>query len=83
MAEVKITFHNKIDIRTQAQVFIDGTLISTDVTNPGETSILLAESGQYDIFLKNSTTGWEIARKLGSEAQILTLSQQRGRYVVS
>jgi hypothetical protein len=83
MAEIKITFHNKIDVKTQAQVFIDGTLISTDVTNPGETSILLAESGPYDIYLKNSATGWEIARKLGSEAQILTLSQHRGRYVVS
>lgn len=83
MNDVEITFNNKIDIRTQAQVFTDGALASTCVVDPGETGTLLAESGRYDIYLKNSITGWEITHKLDCEAQTLTLSQRKGRYVVS
>ena len=83
MAEIEITFHNKISIRTQAQIYIESTLVSTGVVDPGETCILLAESGRYDIYLKSVVTGWELARKLDSEANIITLSQHKGRYVIS
>jgi hypothetical protein len=82
MAEIEITFHNKIELRTQAQIFKERTLISTNVVDPGETCILLAESGTYDIYFKNGVTGWELARKLNSEATTLTLSRHRGQYIV-
>jgi hypothetical protein len=81
MGKIEIKFHNKIDIRTLAQIFIERTLISTGVAEPGESCILSAESGQYDIYVKNGRTGWELARKLGGEAQSVTLSQHKGRYV--
>jgi hypothetical protein len=83
MSEVKITFTNQIDIRTQAQVFLEGSLASTCVADPGETCVLLVEPGRYDIYLKNSITGWEIVHKLDCEAKSLTLSQRKGRYVIS
>jgi len=82
MAEIKITFHNNIDIRAQAQIFMEGALICTGVTDPGETCVLLAESGRYDIYCKNSATGWELAHKLDGEAPVITLSQRKGRYVI-
>ena len=83
MAEIEITFHNRIEIKVQAQVFTGRTLVSTCVAGPGETRSLPVSSICYDIFLKNGATGWEIARKLGSEAKTLTLSQQKGRYVIT
>jgi hypothetical protein len=83
MAEIKVTFHNKAEIKVQAQIFTDRTLISTCVAAPGETHTLPAESVRYDIYFKNGATGWELARKLGSEAQTLTLSLLKGRYVVT
>lgn len=83
MTETEITFHNKVDIRVQAQIFIGRTYVSTCIANPGEVCILPAQSVRYDIFLKNGTTGWEIARKLDIEAETLTLSQHKGRYVLS
>jgi hypothetical protein len=83
MAEIEITFHNKISLRTQAQIFIERTLISTGVVAPGESCILLAEPGRYDIYLKNGVTGWELAHKLDSEAKTVTLSLRKGRYIVS
>jgi hypothetical protein len=83
MIETAITFHNKANIRVQAQLFMGRTLISTCVADPGESQALPAEMVQYDIFLKNSVTGWEIARKLDSEAKSITLSLQNGRYVIS
>jgi hypothetical protein len=83
MTEIEIIFNNQIGIRTQAQVFTDGALASTCVVGPGETCTLLAEPGRYDIYLKNSITGWEITRKLDCEAKTLTLSQRKGRYVVT
>ena len=67
----------------QAQIFAGRTLISTCVAGPGETRVLPAEAERYDIYLKNGATGWEIARKLGSEAKTLTLSQEKGRYVLT
>ena len=83
MTELEITFNNNIDIRTQAQIFLEGTLAGTCVVDPGETGVLSVEPGRYDIYLKNSTTGWEIIHKLDCEAKTLTLSQQKGRYVIS
>ena len=82
MAEIKITFHNKIDIRAQAQIFMDSALVSTGVVDPGETCVLSAESGRYDIYCKNSVTGWELAHKLDGEASVVTLSRRKGRYVI-
>lgn len=81
--ETEITFHNKANLRVQAQIFVGRTLISTCVTDPDEVGILTATSARYDIFLKNGATGWELARKLNSEAKVLTLSQQNGRYIIT
>jgi hypothetical protein len=83
MAETEVTFHNKAEIRVQAQIFIGQTFVSTCVAGPGETHTLPVESDRYDIYLKNSITGWGIARKLDSEAKTFTLSQQKGRYVIT
>jgi hypothetical protein len=83
MAETEVTFHNKIKIRVQAQIFTGGTLVSTYVADPGEVCVLSAESLRYDIYFKNGATGWEIAHKLDNEAKTLTLSQQKGRYIIT
>lgn len=82
MARIEITFHNKIGIRTLAQIFVEQTLISTGVADPGESCTLSAESGDYDIYFKNGMTGWELTRKLGVKAKRVTLSERKGRYVV-
>ena len=83
MADIEVTFHNKAEIRVQAQIFTGRTLISTIVVGPGEVRSLPADSLKFDIFFKNGATGWEIARKLDSEAKSFTLSGQKGRYVVT
>lgn len=83
MVETEITFHNKAEIKVQAQIFTGRTLVSTCVAGPGETGVLPAKSVRYDIYLRNGTTGWEIARKLNSEAKTLTLSQLKGRYIIT
>jgi hypothetical protein len=83
MTLAKLTFHNKVRISVQAQIFLGRTLISGCVASPGEVCVLPAESAHYDIFIKNSATGWEIARKLNNEAKSLTLSEQKGRYVLT
>lgn len=83
MAETEITFHNKAEIKVQAQIFTGRTLVGTCVAGPGETRSLPAESVHYDIYLKNGATGWEIAHKLNSAAKTFTLSQQKGRYVIT
>ena len=81
MAEIEITFRNEVEVRVQAQIYAGRTLVSTCVASPGETRSLRAESAPYDIFFKNSTTGWELARQLDSAAKTVTLRQQNGRYV--
>jgi hypothetical protein len=53
------------------------------VVGPGESGSLPAELERYDIYLKNSTTGWEIGHQLNSASKTLTLSQQNGRYVIT
>ncbi len=84
MTTTDITFHNKTEITAQAQIFAGRTLVSTCVAGPGETCILPAEAVRYDIFLRNGATGWEIARKLDSEAKNLTLMKPReGWYVMT
>jgi hypothetical protein len=82
-AMVEIKFNNKIDIKIQAQIFNERTLISTGVVEPGESCILTAESGLYDIYFKHGMTGLGLARKLGSERKSVTLSKRRGRYIVT
>ncbi|MBE2202349.1 MAG: hypothetical protein IAE79_27305 [Anaerolinea sp.] len=83
MTKPEITFHNKSEIKVQAQIFTGRTLVGTCVAGPGETRSLPTESVRYDIYFKNGVTGWEIAHKLDSEAKTLTLSQQKGRYVIT
>jgi hypothetical protein len=83
MSETKITFHNKAEIRVQAQLFTGRTLMSTCVAGPGESHSLSAEASPYDIYLKDSTTGWELARQLDSKAKTVTLSRHKGRYLLT
>jgi hypothetical protein len=83
MVESEITFHNKTEIRVQAQIFAGRMLISTCVAAPGEIRTLPAGSLGYDIFFKDSATGWEIARKLGSDANTFVLSQNKKRYTLN
>ena len=82
MSQIEITFHNKIDIRTLAQIFVEQTLISSGVAEPGESCVLMAESGQYDIYFKNGMTGWELTRKLGVKLKRITLMKSQGQYVI-
>jgi len=82
MAETGITFHNKIDIKIQAQIFAGTTLISTCLVEPGATQILPTSLKQYDIYLKNGATGWGIAHKLDSQSTSLTLDVHNGRYTI-
>lgn len=82
MEETKITFQNKTGIRVQAQIYSGRTLVSTCVVDPGEIRALLAKSLRFDIFFKNGATGWEIARKLNSDANNFTLSQEKSRYTI-
>ena len=82
MAE--ITFHNKTEIKALAQIFTGRTLVSTCLAAPGETCVMPAETAKYDIYFKNGATGWELARKLDSEAKSLTLMRHnQGRYVIT
>jgi hypothetical protein len=77
-------FHNNTKIKALAQIFTGHTLVSTCLAAPGETCVLPAETAKYDIFFKNGATGWEIARKLDSEAKSLTLIKEReGWYVIT
>jgi len=84
MVKTEITFHNKTEIKAQAQIFTGDTLVSTCTAGPGETCVLPTESARYDIFLRNGATGWEIARKLNIEAKTLTLMKEsKGWYVIT
>ena len=83
MAEEQVTFHNKAEIRVQAQIFTGRTLISACLANPGETHTLRSGSIQYDIYLKNAATGWEIERSRNNETATVVLSHHRGCFVLS
>ena len=82
MAGREITFHNKVEIKVQAQIFTGNTLVGTCIAGPGETGVLPAESVRYDIYLKNGATGWVIARQMDSAAKSLTLIHSNGRYMI-
>jgi hypothetical protein len=82
LVETKITFHNKTEMRVMAQIFVGRALIGTCMLDPGETRILPSGSLRFDIFFKNGATGWEVARKLGSDARSFTLSKHQRRYTV-
>lgn len=82
LVETKITFHNKTETRVMAQIFEGRTLISTCMLDPGETRILQSGLLRLDIFFKNGATGWEVARKLDSDAKSFTLSKHQTRYTV-
>jgi hypothetical protein len=82
MVQTEITFHNKTEMRVQAQIFAGRRLVSTCLAGPGEIRTLLAESLRYDIYFKNGATGWEIARKLDSDAKSVALSQHQTLYTV-
>ena len=80
----EIRFHNKTEIKAQAQVFAGETLIGTFLVSPGDTCRIPADSGSYDIFLRNGVTGRELTRKLASDARSLTLLKERdGWFVLS
>ncbi len=82
MVETEIIIHNKTDIRVQAQIYEGRTLISTTLVDPGKAHALPAKPLHIDIFFKNSATGWEIARKLDSDANNFTLSLHNNRYTI-
>jgi len=82
LVETKITFHNKTEMRVMAQIFVGRALISTCMLDPGETRILQSGSSRFDIFFKNGATGWEVARKLDSDAKSFTLSKHQRQYTV-
>lgn len=83
MDATEIVFHNMAELRVQMQLYDGRMLVGTCVVGPGESGSLPAELERYDIYLKNSTTGWEIAHQLNSASKTLTLSQQNGRYVIT
>ena len=83
MSETEITIHNKAKLRVQAQLFSGRRLVSTCVAEPDEVHVLTVKAMHYDIYFKNGITGWEIAHKLDSEAKAFTLSQQKGRYIIT
>jgi hypothetical protein len=82
MVETEKTFHNKTEIRVQAQIFAGRTLVSTCMVDPGEIHILPVNSLPFDIFFKNGATGWEMARKLDSDTTSFALSQHKRRYTI-
>ena len=83
MAEAEIIFINRATIRVQMQIYDGRTLAGTCVAGPGEIGVLPAAMERYDIYLKNSATGWEISHKLNSALKTLTLTQQNGRFVIT
>jgi len=82
LVEAEITFHNKTEIKVMAQIFVGRALISTCVVGPGEIQSLLSKSLRNDIFCKNGATGWELARRLDSDARSFTLSEHQRRYSI-
>ncbi len=83
MVATEIVLHNMAELRVQMQLYDGRALVGTCVVGPGESGSLPAELERYDIYLKNSTTGWEIGHQLNSTTKTLTLSQQNGRYVIT
>jgi len=82
MTVTEVKFYNMVKFRVQAQIFNGRTLVSGCVTGPDEIGVLQAESERFDIFFKNGSTGWEIARKLNSDADSFTLVAHNGQYIL-
>jgi hypothetical protein len=80
---IEIVFHNMAELRVQMQLYDGRSLVGTCVVGPGESGSLPIELERYDIYLKNSVTGWEVGHQLNSVARTLTLSQQNGRYLIT
>ncbi len=80
----EIKFHNKTEIKAQAQIFAGETLTGTFLVGPGDICKMPVEGGNYNIFLRNGVTGRELTRKLDSDAKSLTLLKERnGWFVIS
>lgn len=80
---MQVTFQNKTGISVQAQIFMAYTLISTCVAAANETcTLIISESIKYDIYLRDAATGRMVARKQGSDAELITLQTEQGRYVI-
>lgn len=79
----KVIFHNKSEIKVQAQIFVGRMLISTCVAEPSETKSLVTTSAWYDIYFKNGSTGWALTHRLNSQEKEFTLSRKQGRYIIS
>jgi hypothetical protein len=82
MVETEIIVHNMTEIKVLAQIYAGRTLVSTCVVDPGGTGPLSAKSIRFDVFFKNGATGWEIARKLNSDARDITLNHDRHGYTI-
>lgn len=82
MEENDITFHNEIKIKVQTQIFVENELVSTSLVEPGQSCTMISRASRFDIYCKNSITGWRLAYKLNSEANILTLSGYHGGYII-
>jgi len=80
--ETEITVDNQTELKVMAQIFEGRTLISTCMVVPGQSRRLLSGSVRFDIFFKNGATGWEVARKLDTDAKSFTLSKHQTRYTV-
>ena len=83
MSETDITFHNKINIKVQAQIFVGNELISTCMVDPGQSGKMQGESRRFDIYFKNSMTGWKLAYRLGCSSQTFTLYGHKGSYIIA
>ena len=84
MAKQEITFHNKTDIKVQAQVFASTRLIGTYSTKSGQSCKIEMENAGQDIFFRDGTTGREIARNLDNRLKSLTISKEKGGwYIIS
>jgi len=83
MVEEQITFHNRADIRVQAQIYTGRILVSTCLAKPGEIHTLQCGSVRHDIYLRDAATGWELTRKRDNEAATVILSQRQGHYILT
>ena len=82
MIEANVTFHNKIELKIQAQIFSEYTLISTGIAASGETCTLSNDAERYDVYFRDLATGRVIARKFDNDAKTIILRKERGLYVI-
>lgn len=82
MIEVDVTFHNKLELKIQAQIFSEYTLISTGIAESGETCALSNDAEKYDVYFRDLATGKVVARKFDIEATTIILRKERGLYVI-